>query len=123
MSLLKHSPIARGIQAVRAEGASDPGVKALIETLNKAFADFKAEHTAQLEDIKKGNADALQALKVENINADIDRLQKAVDEANTKLAAAQMGGGPGGSKLADAEYSDAFRAHFSKGAVSASLNS
>jgi HK97 family phage major capsid protein len=122
MSLLKHSPIARGIMAVRAEGATDPGIKALIENLNKAFADFKAEHTAQLEDIKKGNADALQALKVENINADIDRLQKAVDDANTKLASAQMGGGPAGSKLADAEYSESFRAHFTKGAVSASLN-
>lgn len=122
MSLLKQSPIARGIQSVRAEGATDPNIKALIEGLNKAFADFKAEHTAQLEEIKKGNADALQALKVENINADIDRLQKSVDEANTKLAAAQMGGGATGSKVADAEYSDAFRAHFSKGAVSASLN-
>lgn len=113
--------VPRGLVAVRAD-AGTPDVKALVEALNKAFADFKAEHTAQLEEIKKGNADALQALKVENINADIDRLQKAVDDANTKIAAAQMGGGAAGATLVDAEYTSAFRAHFRRGEVQASLN-
>lgn len=121
MSKYSLSPIARGIQSVRAEGAPTE-IKALVEGLNKAFADFKAEHNQQLEDIKKGNADALQALKVDNINAEISRLQKAVDDANTQMAAAQMGGATVGNGPKDKEYTDAFRAHFSKGAVSAALN-
>ncbi|TSD59028.1 phage major capsid protein [Variovorax sp. KBS0712] len=114
-------PVPRGLIAVRADAG--PGeVKALVESLNKAFADFKAEHTKQLEEIKKGNADALQALKVDAINADISRLQKEVDDTNLKLAAAQMGAGTGGKKVEDAEYTGAFRSHFKKGEVQAALN-
>ncbi|OZI31738.1 phage major capsid protein [Bordetella genomosp. 10] len=112
--------VPRGIVYVRAEGPGD--VKALIEQLNKAFADFKEEHGKQLEEVKKGTHDALQALKVENINADIDRLQKAVDEANTKIAASEMGAGTAGRRLKDAEYSEAFQAHFKKGDVQSALN-
>ncbi|ANN66464.1 phage major capsid protein [Bordetella bronchialis] len=111
--------VPRGIMSVRAEGPGD--VKALIEDLNKAFADFKAEHGKQLEEVKKGTHDALQALKVENINADIARLQAAVDEANTKIAAAEMGAGDG-RRVKDREYSEAFMAHFKKGDVQAALN-
>lgn len=95
--------------------------KEKVEELNKAFEEFKAEHTKQLDEVKKGNADALQALKVDAINADIDRLQDAVDEANTKIAAAQMGGGAADS-VKDREYTDAFRAHFRKGEIQAALN-
>lgn len=115
-------PVPRGLIAVRADtppGAAE--VKAAVETLNKAFADFKAEHTKQLDEIKKGNADALQALKVDVVNADVSRLQKELDELNTKIVAAQMGGS-GGAVLKDKEYSEAFQAHFKKGEVQASLN-
>lgn len=108
--------VPRGIVSVRAE--SD--VKALIEGVNKAFSDFKAEHNKQLDDVKKGQADALQALKVDRINADIEKLQAAVDDANLKIAAAQMNGGAAGVK--DKEYSTAFGAHFKRGEVQASLN-
>ncbi|MCR4158817.1 phage major capsid protein [Kerstersia gyiorum] len=94
-------------------------VKALVESLNKAFSDFKAEHTKQLEEVKKGNQDALQALKVERINDEIGQLQASVDELNLKLAAGQMGSG---QKLADPEYTEAFQAHFRKGVVQASMN-
>ena len=42
-------PIRRGIVAVRAEGAapSNAEVKALVEGLQAAFGQFKAEHTKQ----------------------------------------------------------------------------
>lgn len=96
-------------------------VKELVVQLNTAFEAFKAEHSTQLEEVRKGTADALQALKVDSINADIARLQAAVDEANTKLAAAQMGGGAA-DPVKDREYTDAFRAHFRKGTVQAALN-
>ncbi|WP_068370897.1 phage major capsid protein [Kerstersia gyiorum] len=99
---------------------SDPtDVKALVENLNKAFEDFKAEHNKQLDEAKKGTHDALQALKVERINDEISQLQGSVDELNLKLAAGQMGGG---QKLADPEYTEAFQAHFRKGVVQASMN-
>lgn len=109
--------VPRGIMSVRA----DADVKAMIEGVNKAFSDFKAEHTKQLDDVKKGQADALQALKVDAINADIEKLQSAVDEANTKIAAAQMNSAAAGG-LKDKEYSTAFGAHFKRGEVQASLN-
>lgn len=110
--------IQRGIISVRAEAGD---VKATIEQLQKAFHDFKAEHQAQLDAVKKGNSDALQALKVDRINAQIDLLQKAVDEANAKAAAAQMGGAPD-ARIKDREYTEAFKAHIQKGTVQAALN-
>lgn len=122
MTKMTHGRIPRGLVSVHADGGNQPDVKALVESLNKAFADFKAEHNKQLDEIKKGNADALQALKVDNINADITRLQAAVDQANTQMAAFQMGGGSAGGGVADAEYTDAFRAHFRRGEVQAALN-
>ena len=122
MTKMTHGRVPRGLVSVRADGGSQPDVKALVESLNKAFADFKAEHNKQLDEIKKGNADALQALKVDNINADITRLQAAVDQANTQMAAFQMGGGGAASDVADAEYTESFRAHFRKGEVQAALN-
>lgn len=109
--------IPRGIMSVRAE----TDVKALVENVNKAFSDFKAEHTKQLDDIKKGQADALQALKVDVINADITKLQAAVDDANLKIAASQMNGGEQGG-VKDKEYSAAFSAHVKRGEVQAALN-
>lgn len=112
--------IIRGIVSVRAEVAGGE-VKATVDALNQAFATFKAEHTKQLDDVKKGQADALQALKVDRINADIEKLQSAVDEANTKIAAGQMNAGAAGG-LRDKEYSTAFQAHFKRGEVQAALN-
>lgn len=113
--------VPRGLVSVRADAGAPADVKALIESLNQAFATFKDEHTKQLDEVKKGTHDALQAFKVEKINADISRLQSAIDEANLKIASAQMGGG-GGQALKDAEYSEAFNAHFKKGDVQAALN-
>lgn len=120
MQMRTVSRVTRGLVAVRAEGGA-PDVKATIEALNKAFADFKAEHSKQLEDVKKGQADALQALKVDRINDEIGKLQSSLDEVNLKLAAAQHGG-VGGEQLKDREYSAAFSAHFKKGDIQAALN-
>lgn len=109
--------VTRGIVTVRA----DMDVKATVEALNQAFATFKTEHTKQLDDIKKGQGDALQALKVDTINAHIADLQAAVDSTTTKMAAMEMGVG-GGRQIKDKEYSAAFSAHMKKGEVQASLN-
>lgn len=111
--------VPRGLMSVRADAAGD--VKATVDALNTAFATFKAEHTKQLDEVKKGTTDALQALKVDAINADISRLQKDVDDANTRIAAAQVGGA-GAGKIHDVEYTGAFKAHFKRGDVNAALN-
>uniref|UniRef100_UPI003BF59D00 phage major capsid protein n=1 Tax=Pseudomonas aeruginosa TaxID=287 RepID=UPI003BF59D00 len=95
MTKMTHGRVPRGLVSVHADGGSQPDVKALVESLNKA---------------------------VDNINADITRLQAAVDQANTQMAAFQMGGGSAGSSVADAEYTESFRAHFRKGEVQAALN-
>jgi HK97 family phage major capsid protein len=109
--------VTRGIVNVRA----DIDVKATVEALNKAFADFKTEHTKQLDEMKRGQNDALQALKVDTINAHITELQAAIDTTNTKMAAVEMGAS-GVRPLKDKEYSDAFQAHLRRGDVQASLN-
>ncbi len=87
--------IQRGLLAVRAD-AGTLDVKATVDALNKAFADFKAEHTRQLDDIRKGLPGADQAAKVDKISAHVEQLQKEVEDAHTKLASAQMQGGPPG---------------------------
>ena len=112
-----NTKITRGIVSVRAE----VDVKAMVDSVNKAFSDFKAENEKQLGDIKKGQADALQALKVDAINADISKLQSAIDDAHLKIAAAQMHSGEQGG-VKDKEYSAAFGAHFKRGEINASLN-
>jgi len=93
-----------------------------LQELQKAFSDFKAEHQKQLDDIKKGINDPLQAQVVEKVSAQVDDLQKAVDQANIKLAAYEMAGAASGQKIKDPEYNTAFLAHMKKGDVQASLN-
>lgn len=114
--------IQRGILAVRAETGAPTGaeVKALIEGVQTAFAQFKAEHTKQLEEIKANKSGADQEAKLQKINADLDRLQKETEDAHTKIASAQMGAG--GKALRDKEYTDSFNAHMRKGDVQAALN-
>lgn len=120
MSII-HRPRARGLLAVRAEAPSD--LKAAIEAVNRGFETFKAEHTKQLDDLKKGKADVVLDEKVERINADIGtmqaNMQKAVDELNLKVAAAS--GGVIGDIPGDPEYTNAFKAHMRKGDISAAM--
>ncbi|SMG00338.1 phage major capsid protein [Burkholderia singularis] len=111
--------VPRGILSVRADGPGE--IKALIDNLQKAFHDFKAQHAKQLDEVKAGLPTSDTMAKVEKIGADLESLQAAVDEANVKLAAAQMGSG-GAKPLRDAEYTAAFSAHFKGGEVNAELN-
>ncbi|MBM9912748.1 MULTISPECIES: phage major capsid protein [Stenotrophomonas] len=67
--MTKPTKIARGIQAVRAEG-EPTDVAGIVAKLNEAFDQFKAKHTA-----------------------DVDAVRQQVDENSTALAAWQMNGG------------------------------
>lgn len=111
-------PIPRGLLSVRAEGS--PEVKAAVEALQKSFADFRAEHTRQLEDMRKGLPTGDQAGKVERINADVDRLQKELEDLHVKMAANTGASAEGGKR--DPEYSAAFMAYMKKNETQAALN-
>lgn len=109
----------RGLVGVRADASTD--IKALIEEQGKTFDAFKAAHQKELDDLKKGLGDVVQSEQVDRLNARVGELQSAIDEANAKIAAASINGGAADG-VADAEYSQAFKAHFTKGTVQASLN-
>ncbi|WP_019999070.1 phage major capsid protein [Aureimonas ureilytica] len=115
----------RGLLAVRAE-ATPADVKTAIEAVNRGFETFKAEHTKQLEDLKKGKADVVLDEKVDRINASIGDLQtnvqKSIDEINAKIAAAKLGeSGVGDLPASDPEYIEGFKAHMRKGTISAAM--
>ncbi len=118
--MAKKNPVPRGIMGVYAEAPSNAEVKALVEGLQTAFAQFKAEHTKQLEEVKAGRSGADQEAKLQQINGALDALQKEVEDAHTKIAAGQMGGA--GAGLRDKEYTESFNAHMRKGDVQAALN-
>ncbi|MBN6819529.1 phage major capsid protein [Methylobacterium organophilum] len=120
----------RGIlsPSIRAD-ASDP--KKILADLTKAFEDFKAQNE---ENIKKG-ADVVASEKAERINAAVGDLQKkvdeyavnaqkALDEVNAKLAAAQIGtGGPiGDLPPTSPEKMAAYKAWMRTGNVSAAMD-
>ncbi len=109
----------RGLVGVRADASTD--IKALIEEQGKTFEAFKAAHQKELEDLKKGMGDVVQSEQVDRINTSVGELQAAIDAANTKIAAMSLSG-TGPDAVKDAEYTEAFQAHFSKGQVQANLN-
>lgn len=107
----------RGIVAVRAEG----NVTALIAELNKDWEAFKATMADKDKELAKKFDDVVTTEKLARINSSVSDLQKAVDDANAKIAAMSVGAG-GQVDMKDREYSDAFLAHVRRGDVNASLN-
>ncbi|NCT68088.1 MAG: phage major capsid protein [Rhodanobacteraceae bacterium] len=83
--------VQRGITRVAAHGDT-PSVPALVANLNQAFVDFKASHNA----------------RIDAVSANVENLQRAVDDANTRLAAQQMNGS--GAPTADEGTSPTFAA-------------
>jgi predicted phage gp36 major capsid-like protein len=83
-------PRMRGVVAARAD-ASD-ATKILTE-LKKTFEDFKAEQAAEVAALKKGMGDVVQTEKVDRINAEVTKLQGAIDEMNALIAASRVGAG------------------------------
>lgn len=103
---------ARGIFGVRADAAN---ADKILNELKKTFEEFKAEHKAELEAVKK---DVVQTEKVDRINAEVTKLQGAIDEVNALVAALRVNGGGSGDKLTEDERAHAkgFNAYFRKGA-------
>jgi HK97 family phage major capsid protein len=102
--------LARGVVALRAD-ASDPN-KILAE-LKASFETFKAENDKKL-------ADVVHTEKVDRINADLGKMQAALDAMAAKAAAAEINGA--GRTIRDPEHSKAFNEYFRKGSeINASL--
>jgi len=110
----------RAVSAAPRADASDP--KKMLADLAKAFEDFKA---ANDEKLKAKTDDVVVNEKVERINSAVGDLQtnfqKAIDDLNAKLAAADIGSGVIGDIPADPEYVDAFKAHMRKGDVKSAM--
>lgn len=117
--MLPASAKARGIIAVRADGNDLAG---LIRSLNSDFEQFKATMSEKDKELSKRFDDVVTTEKLERINSSVSGLQKAVDDANAKLAALQAGAGGASGEVRDREYSDSFRSYFSKGVIQAALN-
>ncbi len=106
----------RGLIAVRAE--AQPKKIDSIEALATAFEAFKATHTDQLNEIKAGKTDVVTNDKLGKIEADLDKLQAAVESVNL---AASLGDGHDSEKPRDPEYTSQFQAYFKGGAPTSKL--
>ena len=85
MNMMSHPVLTRGIVALRADASGDP--KQIFAELQKSFEAFKAEHAAQLTDLRKGQEDVVRAEKVDRINAAVGELQAAMDTQAAQIAA------------------------------------
>lgn len=104
----------RGLVAVRAD-ASD--ATKIFNELKTAVEAMRSEHEKEIADLKKGLGDVVQSEKVDRINADIGKLQEALDQVNSLIAASKIGGSGNDSETADQrEHAKAFDRFFRKGA-------
>ncbi len=104
--LVPASPRIRGITSVRAEGLD---IKAMIETVNRGFEEFKAKHTKEISDLKAGMTDVVRSEKIDRINEDLGKLTAAIDEVNVKMAAGMVPAKDGDN---DAPEMKAYKADF-----------
>ncbi len=106
----------RGLIAVRAE--AQPRKPDSIESLATLFEAFKKTHTDSLDEIKAGKTDVVTSDKLGKIEAELDKVQAAVESLN--LAAA-IGNGHDSDKPRDPEYTSEFQAYFKGGAATSKL--
>jgi len=103
---------ARGLVAIRNDGGN---ATAILNELKQTFEAFKEANNKELADLKRGMSDVVQTEKVDRINADIQKLQAALDETNVMLAALKVGGGGGAADPTNGEHAKAFNRYFRKG--------
>jgi HK97 family phage major capsid protein len=94
----------------RAEAPTDP--KALVDQINAAFTEYKTTNDAAIAAATTETAEV--KAKLAAIEADITSCTRALEQAQSDLAAANLGGSPGRSPEATA-HSDAFHAWFRRG--------
>src|SRR5690606_28070904 len=90
----RHQP---PLVAARARGLvlsprADGDAAQILAELQRTFEAFKAERDKELSDLNKKLGDVVQSEKVDRINADITKLQEAIDQVNAAVAAVRVGG-------------------------------
>lgn len=119
--------LTRGIVAVRADAGGD--IKALISELNKDWTDFKASMAEKDRELARKFDDVVTTEKLDRLNASVGDLQKAVDDANSKIAALTVGAGGGDPTLApeereyQANFDNWFRTGEGEGTIKAAMRS
>ncbi|TPM92938.1 phage major capsid protein [Mesorhizobium sp. B2-1-3A] len=103
---------ARGLVAIRNDGGN---ATAILNELKQTFEAFKDANNTELANLKKGLGDVVQTEQVDRINAEITKLQKALDDTNVMLAAIKIGGAAGDIDPDAAEHALAFNKWFRKG--------
>ena len=106
----------RGLIAVRAEVQAKQA--ASIEALAVAFEAFKSTHTDQLNEIKAGKTDVVTTDKLAKVEADLDKLQAAIESVNLKASL----GNDDKDQVRDPEYTSQFQAYFKGGNPSSKLD-
>jgi len=112
----------RGLRSIRADAGppSTSEIKALIQEVNVTFAAMKSQHEQQFAELRKGLADAVTSEKMARIDEALLDQRRALDDANRKLAAVQIGGAdkPGDSPEAR-QHREAFAAFARRGVQAA----
>ncbi|WP_426041510.1 phage major capsid protein [Brevundimonas sp. TWP2-3-4b1] len=106
------APRVRGVVSARAEPRA---ATEILNELTATFETFKAEQNEKLAELKKGQDDVVKTEKVDRINAEITKLQKALDDVNAVQAAMRVGGAGKDIDPAAAEHEAAFNRFFRKG--------
>lgn len=105
LAALSFASAPRAVHAAPRADATDP--KALITQLAQAFEEFKA--TAET---KRCEADTLVQAKLDALNVEMSTLEAALDEANRRIASANIGGLGGPT---NPEHTDQINAYMRKG--------
>lgn len=104
---------ARGLQTVRADSG---GVAAMIEQVNRTFAEFRTTQEEQMRGIAARFDDYVTAEKLDRINADIGNMQAAVDAANAAIQSVVERANAGHQRtFDDPVYADLYNRWFRNG--------
>lgn len=91
-------------------------VKQAIDALNRAFEEFKQANDERLAQIEaRGSADGALVEKVERLNAEIARLQSAVDDMSVEMQRRSLGAGDRKETPEARQYREAFGGYLRKG--------
>ncbi len=107
------NPRARGLVGVRADAGD---ATKILNELKTTFEAFKDANDQRIAGVEKKFDDVVQNEKVDRINADIGKLQTALDEINAAVAAGKIGGAGNDDLSPDQrEHAKAFDRMFRKG--------
>lgn len=108
--------IPRAVRAMPRAKITDLDPKALVEQINTAFEEFKAENEKSL---KAKADDTLVTEKLDRLNTTMSEIEAALA---AKIEAAKLSGAPGDMEPTNPEYLKDFKAHMRKGDVSAAMS-